>query len=135
MQAGQSTPLLLKHQHNLLCPHLKSSRVVGLQERSTDNRGLRYLWRLLSPHCLNLPEIFKHKMTFHSFISRKPRNDFNDSFSIQLNIISVFDLLIECTFSHYIHTYVKHNKSLLSTCRTIKGITMRGSHLGGYTPD
>lgn len=107
MQTCQSAVLLFKHQHNLLCPHLKSSRVVGLQERSTDNK--------------------RSALSAEAFVTTPPQSPPRSSntqwrptplfrgnqkmvskipFFIQLNIISVFAPLIERICSHYIHTYV-----------------------------
>lgn len=118
MQTCQSALLLFKHQHNLLCPHLKSSRVVGLQERSTDNK--------------------RSALSAEAFVTTPPQSPPRSSntqwrptplfrgnqkmvsmilFFIQLDIISVFAPLIERICSHYIHTYI--------CSRTIKGIKVR----------
>lgn len=107
MQTCQSALLLFKHQHNLLCPHLKSSRVVGLQERSTDNK--------------------RSALSAEAFVTTPPQSPPRSSntqwrptplfrgnqkmvsmilFFIQLDIILVFAPLIERICSHYIHTYV-----------------------------
>lgn len=53
------------------------------------------------------PEIFKHAMTSHTFISRKPKNGFNDSFlhSAQYHF-SFCPSHWAYLYSHYIHTYV-----------------------------
>lgn len=99
----QFTLLLLKHQHNLLCPHLKAPELLGCK-KDLQTTEVCVICGGFCHHTASIsPEIFKHTMTSHTFISRKPKNGFNDSCFIQLDIILAFSLLIELTFSH-IHT-------------------------------
>lgn len=99
----QFTLLLLKHQHNLLCPHFKAPELLGCK-KDLQTTEVCVICGGFCHHTASIsPEIFKHTMTSHTFISRKPKNGFNDSCFIQLDIILAFSLLIELTFSH-IHT-------------------------------